>query len=281
MIRALVALGSSLGDRSATLDAAVAACEEVPGLRVLACSRWWATRGVGGTAPQSEFLNGALVAETSLTPHELLGRLQVVEQRLGRTRDRRWAPRTLDLDLLLYGDVVIETPRLEVPHPRMSFRRFVLDPACEVAAEMLHPVCRQSLDELRAALDRRPRWAAVIGPTRTECEELAERAAAAIGGRHVAVAEVGSWSDASGVDRWSLCSDWRPGASADLPADERCWPVLCAFVADAPAANAVPLVVDQAGVLRAPGPLLRLAPGEREQAVIELVAALQAAVPES
>ena len=94
---------------------------------------------VGGPPDQGEFLNAAAVMETSITPLRFLEQLQRIESRHGRQRAERWAARTLDIDLLLYGDEVIETPMLTVPHPRMSFRRFVLEPAAEIAPRMFIP----------------------------------------------------------------------------------------------------------------------------------------------
>ena len=96
-------------------------------------------RPIGGPAGQEPFLNAAALLETSLPPAELLARLQRIELHLGRTRETRWAARTLDLDLLLYDNLVLNTPYLTLPHPRMAFRRFVLEPAAEVAPEMAHP----------------------------------------------------------------------------------------------------------------------------------------------
>jgi 2-amino-4-hydroxy-6-hydroxymethyldihydropteridine diphosphokinase len=140
MPRVLLALGSNLGDRGAILDAAVAAIGELTATQVLARSTWHATKPVGGPAGQGEFLNGAILIETNSAPAELRRELQQIEQSLGRERTERWAARMLDIDILLYDNQVIDDPDLQIPHPRMSFRPFVLAPATEVAAEMVHPV---------------------------------------------------------------------------------------------------------------------------------------------
>jgi 2-amino-4-hydroxy-6-hydroxymethyldihydropteridine diphosphokinase len=148
MPRALLALGSNVGDRGAQLDAAVIELGTLPGTTLLAKSTWHATRPVGGPPGQGDFLNGAALIETSIEPAELGRMLQIIEQRLGRQRTERWAARSLDIDLLLYGDRVIDQPDLQVPHPRMSFRPFVLAPAAEIAADMLHPKIGVSVGEL-------------------------------------------------------------------------------------------------------------------------------------
>jgi 2-amino-4-hydroxy-6-hydroxymethyldihydropteridine diphosphokinase len=137
--RAYVGLGSNLGDREGTIRAAVAALAQEDGIEVGAVSRLRDTEpvGVGG---QPRFLNGALALDTSLGPRELLERLLAVEQRFGRVRVAgEHGPRTLDLDLLLYGDEEIDEPGLAVPHPRLHERRFVLEPLAELAPGLVLP----------------------------------------------------------------------------------------------------------------------------------------------
>lgn len=153
MARSLIAVGSNIGDRTATLDAAVSALAQTSGVELLRQSSWQMTLPVGGRAGRNEFLNGAVLVETSLSPQALLIRLQEIEDRFGRERHERWGDRTLDLDLLLYDDTAIDTPSLTVPHPRMSFRPFVLEPAVEIAPEMVHPTIGWSLERLLAHLD--------------------------------------------------------------------------------------------------------------------------------
>jgi len=153
MARSLIAFGSNVGDRAATLDAALAALARTRGVELPRQSSWQMTLPVGGRAGRNEFLNGAVLVETSLSPQELLEQLQQIENRLGRERQERWGDRTLDLDLLLHGDAVIDTPSLTVPHPRMSFRRFVLEPALEVAPELVHPTIGWTLEQLLSHLD--------------------------------------------------------------------------------------------------------------------------------
>jgi 2-amino-4-hydroxy-6-hydroxymethyldihydropteridine diphosphokinase len=133
MARAYVAVGANLGDREATIRAAAAALDAEPGVEVVAVSRLIETEPVG-YLDQPRFLNGALALETSLEPRALLDLLLAVERRFGREREGVPAqgPRTLDLDLLLYGDRQIDEPGLRLPHPRLHERAFVLRPLAEL-----------------------------------------------------------------------------------------------------------------------------------------------------
>ena len=150
---AYVALGSNLGDRFAYVRSGLSALGETAGVRVEQTSQMRQTSPVGGPSEQGDFLNAVASVLTSLDAVELLDVLQAIEDRFGRQRRERWGPRTLDLDLLLYDDAVIETERLIVPHPRMHERRFVLEPLCDVAPEAIHPVLGLTAREL---LERLP-----------------------------------------------------------------------------------------------------------------------------
>ena len=150
---AYVALGANLGDRAGNIRAALEALDATPGVRVRRASSLVENPAVGGPAGSPDFLNGVAEVETTLSPDALLARLLEVEREMGRVRRGRWEPRTIDLDLLLYADGVIDTPELRLPHPRMHERRFVLQPLAEVAAEVLHPVLRKTVRELLAELD--------------------------------------------------------------------------------------------------------------------------------
>jgi 2-amino-4-hydroxy-6-hydroxymethyldihydropteridine diphosphokinase len=130
-VPAYVGLGSNLGDRAANLDAAVGALTETPGIRVVRSSSVYETSPVGGPE-QEDFLNAVVEIETGLKPHELLRVLQKIERKLGRVRDERFGPRTIDLDLLTYSDHVVDEPDLQVPHPRMHERAFVVVPLGEL-----------------------------------------------------------------------------------------------------------------------------------------------------
>jgi 2-amino-4-hydroxy-6-hydroxymethyldihydropteridine diphosphokinase len=131
-VRAYVALGSNLGDREATIRVALDALAAAPGVEVVAVSTLRETDPVG-YLDQPRFLNGAAALDTTLEPDELLRTLLEIERSLGRTRDGPpQGPRTIDLDLLLYGDRVLSGPALEIPHPRLHERRFVLEPLAEL-----------------------------------------------------------------------------------------------------------------------------------------------------
>jgi 2-amino-4-hydroxy-6-hydroxymethyldihydropteridine diphosphokinase len=129
--RAHVALGSNLGDRMATLDAAVRALDADEQTHVMAVSRVYESDPVGGPE-QGPYLNAVAVLETDRDPHSLLGLLLLTEERLGRVRTERWGPRTADLDLILYDGPPVISPDLTVPHPRARERAFVLVPLLEV-----------------------------------------------------------------------------------------------------------------------------------------------------
>jgi 2-amino-4-hydroxy-6-hydroxymethyldihydropteridine diphosphokinase len=137
--RAYVGLGANLGDREETLRAAVGALGAEEGIDVVAVSTLRETEPVG-VGRQPRFLNGAVALDTTLSARELLDRLLAVEQRFGRVRVAgEHGPRTLDLDLLLYGDETIDEPGLAIPHPRLHERRFVLEPLAELAPGLLVP----------------------------------------------------------------------------------------------------------------------------------------------
>jgi 2-amino-4-hydroxy-6-hydroxymethyldihydropteridine diphosphokinase len=129
--RAYVGLGGNLGPREVTLLRAVALLAETEGVDVLQVSQLRETEPFG-VVDQPAYLNGAVAIDTTLTPHELLGRLLEIERELGRVRDVRWGPRTIDLDLLVYGDRSVDEPGLHVPHPRLAERRFALEPLAEL-----------------------------------------------------------------------------------------------------------------------------------------------------
>jgi len=154
--RALIGLGSNLGDRRTILDGAIEALGRASGVNLVAASRYHETIPVGGPPGQGPFLNAAAVLEPTLDPHALLGVLQGVEARFGRERVVRWGERTLDLDLLLYGESVIATPELVVPHPGFAFRRFALAPAAEVDPWAIDPLTQRTVADLLVNVDRRP-----------------------------------------------------------------------------------------------------------------------------
>ena len=144
---AYVALGSNLGDRRAQLAAAVAALRRTPGIEVVAVSALYETEPVG--PPQGRYLNAVVRLRSELSPDALLERLLELENEAGRRRGpERNAPRTLDLDLLLYADLAQHGPALELPHPRLAERAFVLEPLCDLAPDLVHPALGVSVAEL-------------------------------------------------------------------------------------------------------------------------------------
>jgi 2-amino-4-hydroxy-6-hydroxymethyldihydropteridine diphosphokinase len=150
-VRAYVGLGSNLGDRAAYLLLGLSALSRLPKTRLLRLSPVYETDPVG--PPQPPYLNMVAELETALSPKGLLAEMLRVEKALGRERRERWGPRTLDLDLLLYGDLVLEEEGLSVPHPRLHERAFVLVPLLDLLPEGRHPLLGQSFAELLASLD--------------------------------------------------------------------------------------------------------------------------------
>ena len=150
---AYIALGSNLGDKEANLRLGVEGLRSTRGCRVEAVSDFLVTAPYGGVE-QDDFLNGAMKIRTLLTPHELLERLHEIEQEAKRERVVRWGPRTLDLDILLYDDLILDEEDLHIPHIEMYKRDFVLKPLCQIAPYARHPVYNRTVAELLADLER-------------------------------------------------------------------------------------------------------------------------------
>lgn len=146
-----IALGSNLGDSLTTLETALQKLHATPGISVTARSSWYQTAPVG--PPQPDYLNGCALLETTLTPTQLLGTLLATEAQFGRVRLERNAPRTLDLDLILFGNRILETPDLQLPHPRMRDRAFVLVPLAEIAPNWRDPVSGKTIVQLLQTVD--------------------------------------------------------------------------------------------------------------------------------
>lgn len=154
IVRALIGLGGNLGEVRERLDAAIAALDALPGVAVVARSRFYRTPP-WGHVEQPDFVNAAIAVDTSLPALALLDALLATERAFGRVRDgERWGPRTIDLDLLAYGDDVIDDERLTVPHPRIAERAFVLLPLADIAADAVLPGVGR-VDDLLARIDAR------------------------------------------------------------------------------------------------------------------------------
>lgn len=139
-----LAIGGNMGNRPENLAAARIAIAALPDTRLLESSHDHITRPVGGPPGQNDYLNAALKIQTCLAPLELLRRLLEIERRMGRDRDRdregRNGPRIIDIDILLYNDIVLASGALTIPHPRMHLRTFVLMPLCDIAPDVIHPI---------------------------------------------------------------------------------------------------------------------------------------------
>lgn len=149
-----IGLGSNLGDRQATLEQALELLNQGDGIEVLGRSSWYRSAPIG-PVQQPDYLNGCALLQVRLAPEELLDRLLETEQCFGRVRAERWGPRTLDLDLLFYGQLRLHTERLQVPHPHLAERAFVLLPLLEIAPQWIDPVSGHTVQELAGALVER------------------------------------------------------------------------------------------------------------------------------
>lgn len=259
MPRALVALGSNLGDRARLLNEAVRWLDELPHGQVLQSSAVRETAAVGGPPEQGAFLNAAAVLQTELTPRALFQALQELERRAGREPGLPWGPRPLDLDLLLYDDVVLNEPALTLPHPRLAVRRFVLEPAADVAPRWVHPLFRSTLSQLREHLRHAPPLVLLASTPEAAATELLAAAPARIGvawhavprpaEAHEPLDEAAASASLEDVLRalaegvW-VVTDWRALASASATASQTRPP--------GPPPKAVVLWQEAAGPLAAP-----------------------------
>lgn len=153
MTTTYIALGSNMGDRLNYLEKALSCFKQYHQLELKKASSVYETPPWGKT-DQSPFLNCVLEIDTSFTPQMLLETLREIERQLGRERKEKWGPRTIDLDILLYGDEIINTTDLTIPHPRMSQRAFVMIPLIEIAPDLIHPVFKKTMKELADLLPK-------------------------------------------------------------------------------------------------------------------------------
>ncbi|MGQ0637419.1 MAG: 2-amino-4-hydroxy-6-hydroxymethyldihydropteridine diphosphokinase [Planctomycetaceae bacterium] len=205
MTRCCIALGGNLGPVRDQFCEALGGLRAA-GLQVSAVSRLYQTAPVA-TGDSGVFLNAAALVETDLAPEVLLDRLHALERAAGRTRERRWGPRTLDLDLIFYADAVIEGPRLVVPHPHAWYRRFVLNPLADIAADFVHPLKRVTVAALRDRLLPRPLVMAFAGAGAEENARAAQQ-----------------WHTDSSAVRFLT---WRPPAGEPAGAHEPTFIVWC------------------------------------------------------
>lgn len=146
-----IALGSNLGDSRTILENALKTLAKSTGITLQACSSWYQTEPVG--PPQPDYLNGCALLNVELTPRELLETLLTIEAHYGRVRQECNGPRTLDLDLLLFEDLILDAPNLQLPHPRMKERAFVLVPLAEIAPDWIEPVSGKAIAQLVQTVD--------------------------------------------------------------------------------------------------------------------------------
>lgn len=146
-----IALGSNIGDSLRILEAAIETLAQTPGISLRAKSSWYKTKPVG--PPQPDYLNGCAILQVEMKPHILLETLLQIEQQFGRIRQERWGPRLLDLDLLLYDGLILDTPNLQIPHPRMKERAFVLVPLTEIAPDWIEPISGSAIKDLVTKVD--------------------------------------------------------------------------------------------------------------------------------
>ncbi|UBF26392.1 2-amino-4-hydroxy-6-hydroxymethyldihydropteridine diphosphokinase [Kovacikia minuta CCNUW1] len=148
---AAIALGSNLGDSFTTLESALQVLSQMPGIELVARSHWYQTKAIG--PPQPDYLNGAAVLQVSHIPPDLLNALLETEAKFGRVRRERWGPRVLDLDLLLFDGLILDLPGLQIPHPRMTNRAFVLVPLAEIAPHWVEPISGKTIADLVQTVD--------------------------------------------------------------------------------------------------------------------------------
>ncbi|MFM1843196.1 MAG: 2-amino-4-hydroxy-6-hydroxymethyldihydropteridine pyrophosphokinae [Cyanobacteriota bacterium] len=154
--RAVIGLGGNIGSVLETLNQAIAVLDQTPGITVAQCSSWYQSPPVG--PPQPDFINGCALLDVTLSPQALLKSLLAIEQHFGRIRQERWGPRTLDLDLIFYGNQQLNLPNLQVPHPQFHLRPFVLFPLAEIAPQWLDPRSGQTVQELLTKVDGSTVW---------------------------------------------------------------------------------------------------------------------------
>jgi 2-amino-4-hydroxy-6-hydroxymethyldihydropteridine diphosphokinase len=285
----LLGLGSNVGDRETTLAAAIREITALPDVQLVRQSGWHRSQPVGGPPGQADFVNAAAVIETTIAPLTLLSELQQIEARHGRQRAERWSHRTLDIDVLLYGNVVTETSMLTLPHPRMTFRRFVLEPAAEVAPKMLHPVIGWPIEQLLLHLQRATQRVALVSPSTDLRERLAALLADRLGVRTTERPTFAT-ADHHWPPSWTTWLEVPTFASSNMPAAEQqielhyaaaAFPKLTVLL-DADVAHRGADKLQWSTIVRQPGrgPTLRLQTSDPAEIEAEVLAAMNAVWPD-
>ncbi|KPK39214.1 MAG: hypothetical protein AMJ78_08835 [Omnitrophica WOR_2 bacterium SM23_29] len=151
-MKAFIGLGSNLGDRRKNIERAIKELRCSRLVKIIKISNLYETEPIGGPS-QEKFLNGVAEIETKISARVLLALLKIIENEIGRSpTDIKWGPREIDLDILLCDDLIIDEPDLKVPHPLMHLRSFVLEPLCEIAPYVMHPVLKKNVAELSSEL---------------------------------------------------------------------------------------------------------------------------------
>jgi len=149
-----ISVGSNLGNRSENCQTALRHVEALPSTTIVTTSGWIDNPALSHGEELPDFINGVIQIETSFTPEELFKNLQGIEEKMGRPKDRaRWSSRVIDLDILLYSNIVVDTPNLKIPHPEMNKRIFVLKPLCDIGPDVIHPVAKVTTQELLKRLE--------------------------------------------------------------------------------------------------------------------------------
>ena len=178
MANCLLSFGANMGNPARTVHEAVQVLHSSLGHpTTFRCSRMFKTPPVGGPAGQPPFVNAVAAFETDLSPWQVWHAIRRVEAQFGRQRNQRWEARKLDLDILLYQQQRIWTPQLKIPHPRLCMRRFILQPACDVAAEWSHPVSQETIRQLADRLQTRPASLCLVSEDHSQAEVILSQVA--------------------------------------------------------------------------------------------------------
>jgi 2-amino-4-hydroxy-6-hydroxymethyldihydropteridine diphosphokinase len=153
-VTSYLGIGSNLGDRIENIGASIRYLKSIPRISVGQISRVYESPACGGPKNQPKYLNAAVKIHTALTPSDLLGVLKSIESKLKRKSSVKWGPRTIDLDILFYGDLVLLSDKLSIPHPLLHKRIFVLKPLSEIAAGLMHPLYKKSIKNLLEGLNK-------------------------------------------------------------------------------------------------------------------------------